>query len=96
MFEAAAGSEALSLASTPSTRIDLLVTDLVMPGLSGRELVRLIAPARPGLLVLYVSGFPEDHLADASLAAPGVAFLPKPYSAETLARAVRAILDGAA
>ena len=90
VLEAAGGAEALALAAAHAAAIDLLVADLVMPGLNGRRLAERLRSSRPDLPVLYVSGFPESHLDESELAAKGVDFLPKPYGAEAIARAVRA------
>ena len=93
VLEATNGIDALAFAADTS-RIDLLATDIVMPGMQGIELARRLTAARPDLRVLYMSGFADnqpgqtDLLADAS-------FLAKPFSSEALGRAVRAVLDAA-
>ena len=93
VLEAGNGIAALGLAAQHAAAIDLLVTDVVMPGLNGRVLADRLRALRPDLPVLYVSGFPEKHLDEPELVGPRVAFLQKPYSADAIARAVRASLD---
>ncbi len=93
VFEASSGTEALALAGAYGAEIDLLVTDLVMPGLDGRTLAELLRSSRQDLPVLYVSGFPGNHLDESALAFQGVDFLPKPYSIDAIVRAVRSVLD---
>jgi PAS domain S-box-containing protein len=83
VLEAADGETALALASTHPGRIDLLLTDMVMPRLGGRELGHRLLAGRPALRVLYMSGYPSD-----------VPVLTKPFTPDGLARAVRAALDG--
>jgi CheY-like chemotaxis protein len=90
VLEATDGHEALELAAAWAEPIDLLVTDVVMPRVSGPELARQLVVARPGLRVLFVSGHGGDEIA---VQGPYSAFLQKPFGAEALARAVRAVLD---
>jgi CheY-like chemotaxis protein len=85
--------EALSLCAQHSQPIDLLVTDVVMPGMGGRDLAASLAASRPGLRVLYVSGYMDDAIAHHGVLDPGIAFLPKPFTATTLAHRVRKVLD---
>ena len=88
-------AEALQLAVHHQGRIDLLLTDIVMPGLSGRELAERLTKARPDLKVLYTSGYTDDVVAVHDIGTSGPGFMPKPYSPDSLARRVRAILTGA-
>ena len=81
--------EAIRLAASASDGCDLLITDLILPGMSGRRLAELLVARRPHLPVLYVSGY-----ADVAPPALGPAFLPKPFAPADLLRAVRAALDG--
>jgi PAS domain S-box-containing protein len=90
---AASGQEALRLAEEWRRRIHLLVTDVVMPGMSGREVALLLGPAHPTMKVLYLSGYPDESIARHGVLEPGVAFLQKPFTAEMLARRVREVLD---
>src|SRR5438445_3841524 len=90
---AASGPEALRLAEHQAGGIVLLVTDVVMPGMGGRELGLLLGPARPRMNVLYVSGYTDESIVHHGVLEPGVAFMQKPFSAEGLARKVREVLD---
>jgi PAS domain S-box-containing protein len=83
-----------ALASEPGWgRIDLLVTDVVMPGAGGRELAAALGARRPGLRLLYISGYTDDEVTRRGLLDSGVPFLEKPFEAEGLARRVREVLD---
>jgi PAS domain S-box-containing protein len=83
---------ALALASTDD-HIDLLVTDVVMPHMSGPELVERLATLRPGLPVLFVSGYSHEIIRDRSALPPGSVFLEKPFSTVGLLSAVRNLID---
>jgi PAS domain S-box-containing protein len=74
--------------------IHLLMTDVVMPGMNGRELAERLRPQRPGMKYLFMSGYTANVIAHRGVVDHGVAFLQKPFSLETLARHVRAALDG--
>jgi nitrogen-specific signal transduction histidine kinase/ActR/RegA family two-component response regulator len=89
------GPGALALAGAHDGPIDLLVTDVVMPGMSGQEVARLIAEERPSTRTLFVSGYNESAVARHGVLAPGTAFLEKPFSAGDLARKARELLDAA-
>ena len=93
-MDASAGSEALDLVKTRDTRIDLLLTDIVMPDLNGRDLADQIKRLRPGLKVLYMSGFmKETILKYYGISITGIPFLQKPFTRDTLSRKVREVLD---
>jgi PAS domain S-box-containing protein len=89
------GREALRLAEQHAGPIHLLVADVVMPGMSGREVGLLLAPTRPEMKVLYVSGYADESIVQHGVLEPGLAFLQKPFSADALARKVRELLDDA-
>jgi PAS domain S-box-containing protein len=93
VLEAPGGAAALALVAAHPGPIDLLVTDVVMPGLQGHQLAERLSDIRPGLRVLYVSGFTESSVVDQGVVGEGIAFLPKPYTVDALGRAVRLVLD---
>ncbi|HEU5466279.1 MAG TPA: ATP-binding protein, partial [Gemmatimonadales bacterium] len=92
VLSATDGQVALELASDPALTLDLLVTDVVMPGMSGPDLARRLRESRPGLPVVYMSGYADQGLAHEA-AATGGAFLSKPFETETLERLVQSALD---
>ncbi|HVJ18661.1 MAG TPA: PAS domain-containing protein [Polyangiaceae bacterium] len=92
VLDAGGAQEALQLAASYEAPIHLLVTDVVMPGMSGTELARRLLQQRPELSVLYTSGYTEESVAHGALE-PKTAFLAKPYVAETLLDEVRRLLD---
>jgi len=89
------GRQALELAAAYDGPIDLLVTDLVMPELGGRELAGELARTRPATGVVFMSGYPDDAAVAHGVLDPGAAFLQKPFTHDELASKVRAVLDGA-
>jgi CheY-like chemotaxis protein len=72
--------------------IDVLLTDVVMPAASGPELTRRLVEHHPGLKVVYMSGYTEDAIVHHGVLEPGVAFLHKPFTFETLGRKIREVL----
>ncbi len=88
------GPEALELAARHPGTIDLLVTDLIMPEMNGRELARLIVESRPKIKVLYMSGFTGDTVAADETARGDLAFIQKPFMPVDLAARVRETIDG--
>lgn len=90
---AGSGSEALELARRHDGQIHLLVSDVVMPAMSGRELADRLLAERPGLRVLFVSGYTEHAIVHHGVLEPGVRFLAKPFTPSTLRQCVRAMLD---
>jgi nitrogen-specific signal transduction histidine kinase/CheY-like chemotaxis protein len=89
------GEEALELAEQRSGTIDLLLTDVVMPGLGGPEVARRLGATRPGLRVLYLSGYAAIE-GERPAAAPLAPLLQKPFALDALARKVREVIDGGA
>jgi len=87
------GSEALRVSGEHKGPIDLLITDLVMPGMGGQEVASRLETARPGLRVLFMSGYTENAISHHGVLDAGVAFLQKPFQAEVLLRKVREVLD---
>ncbi len=94
VLEAPGPDEAIAVAEAVRGPIDLLVTDVTMPGLQGHQLAARLLADRPTLRVLYISGFTENGVAGRGIAGPGTAFLGKPFTGDALARAVRRTLDG--
>jgi len=93
VVEAAHPRAALAIVRDGQTHFDLLLTDVVMPEMSGRELAKLAAEIRKDLKVLYMSGYTEDAIAQHGVLEAGLAFLPKPFTPKALLRAVRETLD---
>ena len=91
ILEAENGEEALRIAATQSD-IDLLITDVVMPGMSGRELSARLFASHPHTKLLYLSGYTEDAIVHEGVLDPGTAFLQKPFTLQTLSRKVREVL----
>jgi PAS domain S-box-containing protein len=95
VLQAGDGPSALELLRRHSGTLDLLVTDVVMPGMSGPEVAQAVTSMRPGTLVLYTSGYTDSAIGHHGVLEPGIAFLQKPFSADDLTRKVRALLDDA-
>lgn len=79
VLAAPSAAEALQLAQNLDRPIDLLLTDVVMPGMNGRELAERLAAAHPNLRVLFTSGYPADTVVRHGIAAARTAFIEKPY-----------------
>jgi len=95
VLEAPDGDTALQLAAKHHGPIHLLLTDVVMPGVSGRQLADQLVRLRPGIKVLYASGYTDDAIIHHGILEPGIAYLQKPFTRDALARTVREVLDGA-
>jgi PAS domain S-box-containing protein len=93
LLEAGRGNEALALGEQQSGPIHLLVTDVVMPGMSGHEVAGRLADRHPELKVLYLSGHADDVIGRHGVEQAEAAFLQKPFSPEALLRKVREVLD---
>jgi len=93
VLAASDATAALRVVERHGGTIHMLVTDVVMPGLSGRELADQLAAQRPGIRVLYMSGYPGDAVVQHGGLPSGSAFLQKPFSPDSLARKVRDVLD---
>jgi len=96
VLEARHGAEALEVSNQHAGAIHLLVTDVVMPQMSGRELAQRLSTLRPDLKVLYMSGYTDDAIVRHGVLAAGIAFLSKPFTPDALALKVREVLDGVA
>ena len=92
VLEAENGECGLRVAETFKEHIDILVTDVVMPGIGGRELAKKLLLLRPGISVLYLSGYTEDAVVTHGALGPSTAFLQKPFTLQNLAKKVREVL----
>jgi CheY-like chemotaxis protein len=93
VFEATNGQEGLRMARQYDGKIDLVLTDVVMPLMGGKEMADAIRMSRPETKVLFTSGYTQDALGHHGVLRPGIVFLQKPYLTATLARKVREVLD---
>ncbi len=93
VLEADRGSTALDIARRHKGHIDLLLTDVIMPDTNGRKLAETIRAARPGLRVVYMSGYPDGAIASHGMLEPGVAYLAKPFTTDAVTRKVREVLE---
>ena len=96
VLEAADGRDALRLFEQHAGSIDLLLTDVIMPGLNGRELAQKALASKPGLKVIYMSGYTGDVLSNTGALGPGMSFLRKPLKLDVLSALIREVLDAPA
>jgi two-component system, cell cycle sensor histidine kinase and response regulator CckA len=94
VLSAASGEEALNRAAHHPKSFDLLLTDVVMPGMNGRVLAEQLLPRQPGMKVLYMSGYTDSFIAGHGVVEAGIHLLHKPFTDEVLVRKVREVLDG--
>ena len=94
VLEASDGVQALEIAAGHKGTIEILVTDVVMPRLSGRELASRIGTDRPGVRVLFISGYTYDSIFRHGVLEGGVAYLQKPFNLKAIAQKIREVLDG--
>ena len=94
VIEASDGIAGMRVSEEYPGNIEILITDVVMPGMSGRELAKRVAAARPNIRVLYLSGYTEDAIIHEGALEPGTGFLQKPFTLQVLARKVREVLQG--
>ena len=92
VLESASPGEAILTCEQHKGPIDLMLTDVVMPKLSGRALAERLRPIRPEMRVVFMSGYPDDAMQEN---VAGIAFLQKPVTADALARKLRQVLDDA-
>ncbi len=93
VFLASRPSEAIALAACAERRIDLLLTDMVMPDMGGRELGETLRSTRPGLRILFMSGYPDQAMGDSTPGGAQSAFIGKPFTIDALLRKIRETLD---
>jgi signal transduction histidine kinase len=93
VLEAAGGREALALHAERRGEIALVITDVAMPGMGGRELAAILAESEPELPVLFMSGYTGDEVVERGMLPTGVPFQAKPFAPDALARRVRRLLD---
>ncbi|MEP7075679.1 MAG: response regulator [Acidobacteriota bacterium] len=96
VIEARSGVDALAFSSKYPEKINLLITDLVMPQIGGRELAEKMTAAYPGILVLYTSGYTDDGIVRNGILAEDANFIQKPFTLDALAKKVRELLDSGA
>jgi two-component system, cell cycle sensor histidine kinase and response regulator CckA len=94
VLEAENGDAGLRAAERHHGPIHMVISDVVMPGMSGRELAKRLSEARPETKVLYLSGYTEDAIVHQGVLESGTAFLQKPFTLQTLSRKVREVLRG--
>lgn len=94
VIESPTSKAAIDIAAKKQDRIDLLLTDVVMPEMSGRQVAEQFVQLRPDAKVLYMSGYTDDAVVRHGILQPGIAYLQKPFTGETLTAKVRAVFDG--
>jgi two-component system cell cycle sensor histidine kinase/response regulator CckA len=95
MLTASNGKEAIALVEGYSGRIDLLITDVVMPGLHGPELAEALLALRPGLKVIFISGYASGSIAPGGILKPGTVLVNKPFTIRALTAKLREVLGPA-
>jgi PAS domain S-box-containing protein len=93
VYEASNGKKALDLLKDKKLKIDLMITDLIMPEMNGKELAIEVEKLIPGTKVLFSSGYTEDHIVKSGSLERGINFLPKPYTLQALAKKVREVIE---
>jgi two-component system, cell cycle sensor histidine kinase and response regulator CckA len=96
VLEAENGFQAIEIAKERETSIDLLLTDVIMPGMNGRALVEVLSPQRPEMKVLYMSGYSDGVIATRGVAETGLSILRKPFTRDELRRRVEDVAIGVA
>ena len=92
VLEAEHGPQALEIMAARTEPVDLLLTDVIMPGMSGRELADQLQRSHPGIKVLFMSGYTDEAISQHGVLVSGVAFLEKPFTPDILLRRVREVL----
>jgi PAS domain S-box-containing protein len=94
VLSAGSGEDALDVAARSGVTFDLLLTDVIMPGMNGRILAEQLSPRQPGMKVLYMSGYTDSFIAGHGVLDPGTHLLHKPFTEDVLIRKAREVLDG--
>jgi len=94
VWSAGSGEEALEVAARSGVKLDLLLTDVVMPGMNGRALAERLLPRQRGMKVLYMSGYTDAFIAAHGVLEPGTYLVHKPFIEDELIRKAREVLDG--
>lgn len=94
MIDVANGEAAIRTAKQHQSTIDLMLTDVIMPGVSGPQLAEGVSKVRPDMKLLYISGYTADLIARHGVLEPQIELLEKPFTREALLRKVRQVLDG--
>jgi len=87
------GVEALRLIDSSAKAIDILLLDVVMPRLTGKELARIVLPVHPDIKIIFMSGYPEEIIADHGLPAKSIRFLKKPFSTPQLVALIEEVMN---
>ncbi len=93
VLKAETGEDAIEILRNETPSVDLLLTDVVMPGINGRELYDLIAPTQPDMKVIYMSGYAGEVLSSKGIIGEGINFIQKPFSVQSLTKKIRKVLD---
>jgi two-component system cell cycle sensor histidine kinase/response regulator CckA len=93
VIEAVDGVDAIAKSAAHAGTIHLLLTDVVMPGMTGRQLARSIGHMRPDTRVIYMSGYTDNSIVHHGILDPGLAYLQKPFTADILLHKVREVLE---
>jgi CheY-like chemotaxis protein len=93
VLEARSGAEAIQFMERREQPIDMVLTDVLMPGMKGRELVERLSKLYAGIKVLYMSAYTEDAAINIGVLSPGTAFIEKPFSPDDLANKVREVMS---
>ena len=92
VIEARSAADAIQIMETQKDEVDMVLTDVLMPGMKGRELVGRLTELRPDLKVLYMSAYTEDAAINIGVLNPGTEFIEKPFGPDDLATKVRGVL----